>query len=95
MVYENYAKEAANKAGSAYAVFDWNGKEVYRAAGVKVPRLVRLTTAMGIRECHGPVYGKADRKCLVGIFTIVEVKGDWERLKSGAKWIRLKETKKY
>ena len=33
-------KAAADKAGSAYGVFDWNGKEVYRVPGVKVPFLV-------------------------------------------------------
>ena len=94
MVYENYVKEAANKAGSAYAVFDWNGKEVYRAAGAKVPFLVRVTKMMEIRKGPGTSYGKAERKCPVGIFTIVQVKGDWGRLKSGAGWIQLGKTEK-
>ena len=88
------AKAAADKAGSAYGVFDWNGKEVYRASGVKVPYLVRVTKVMDIRKGPGTSHGKAERKCPAGIFTIVEVKGDWGRLKSGAGWIQLSKTEK-
>ena len=88
------AKTAADKAGSAYGVYDWNGKEVYRTAGVKVPYLVRVKSEIEIRKGPGTSYGKASRKCPVGIFTIVEVKGDWGRLKSGAGWIRLSKTVK-
>ena len=88
------AKAAADKAGSAYGVFDWNGKEVYRAAGVKVPFLVRVTKTMDIRKGPGTNFGKAERKCPVGIFTIIDVKGDWGRLKSGAGWIQLSKTEK-
>ena len=88
------AKAAADKAGSAYGVFDWNGKEVYRASGVKDPYLVRVTKVMDIRKGPGTSLGKAERKCPAGIFTIVEVKGDWGRLKSGAGWIQLSKTEK-
>lgn len=88
------AKAAADKAGSAYGVFDWNGKEVYRASGVKVPYFVRVTKVMDIRKGPGTSHGKAERKCPAGIFTIVEVKGDWGRLKSGAGWIQLSKTEK-
>ena len=88
------AKAAADKAGSAYGVFDWNGKEVYRASGVKVPYLVRVTKVMDIRKGPGTSHGKAERKCPAGIFTIVEVKGDWGRLKSGAGWIQLSKTER-
>lgn len=88
------AKAAADKASSAYGVFDWNGKEVYRATGVKVPYLVRVTKTMDIRKGPGTSYGKADRKCPVGIFTIFEVKGDGGRLKSGAGRIQLSKAQK-
>lgn len=88
------AKDAADKAGSVYAVFDWNGKEVYRKAGPKLPYLVRVTKEMEIRKGPGTGYGKADRKCPVGLFTIVEVKNGWGRLKSGAGWIQLSKTEK-
>ena len=92
-ILEN-AKVAADKAGSAYAVFDWNGKEVYRATGPKLPYLVRVKSEIEIRKGPGTSYGKAGRKCPVGIFTIVEVKGDWGRLKSGVGWIQLSKTVK-
>ena len=88
------AKAASDKAGSAYAVFDWNGKEVYRATGPKLPYLVRVKSEIEIRKGPGTSYGKAGRKCPVGIFTIVEAKGDWGRLKSGAGWIQLSKTAK-
>ena len=67
------AKTAADKAGNAYGVFDWNGQEVYRVAGVKVPFLVRVTKLIEIRKGPGTGYGKAERKCPAGIFTIVQV----------------------
>ena len=70
------ARDAADKAGSAYAVFDWTGKEIYRKSGPKVPYLVRVTKEMEIRKGPGTSYGRADRKCPVGLFTIVEVKKD-------------------
>lgn len=88
------AKAAADKAGSAYAVFDWNGKEVYRASGPKLPYLVRVKSEIEIRKGPGTSYGKADRKCPAGLFTIVEVKNGWGRLKSGAGWIVLSKTVK-
>ena len=88
------AKEAADKVGSAYGVFDWCGKEVYRPPGQKVPYLVRVTKTLEIRKGPGTSYGKADRKCQIGIYTIVEVKNGWGRLKSGAGWIQLNKTEK-
>ena len=88
------AKAAADKAGSAFVVFDWNGKEVYRAAGVKVPFLVRVKSEIEIRKGPGTGYGKSNRKCPVGIFTIVEAKNDLGKLKSGAEWIQLSKTQK-
>ena len=88
------ARDAADKAGGAYAVFDWNGKEIYRKAGPKVPYLVRVKKEMEIRKGPGAGYGKTDRKCPAGLFTIVEVKNGWGRLKSGAGWIQLTKTEK-
>ena len=88
------ARDAADKAGSAYAVFDWNGREIYRPAGPKLPYLVRVKKEMEIRKGPGTKYGKADRKCPAGLFTIVEVQNGWGRLKSGAGWIQLTKTEK-
>ena len=88
------AKDAADKAGSAYAVYDWNGKEIYQKAEVKLPYLVRVKKEMEIRKGPGTGYGKADRKCPAGLFTIVEVKNGWGRLKSDAGWIQLSKTER-
>ena len=88
------AKVAADKAGSAYAVFDWNGKEVYRATGPKLPYFVRVKREIEIRKGPGTGYGKSNRKCPVGLYTIVEEKNGWGRLKSGAGWIQLNKTQK-
>ena len=90
------ARDAADKAGSAYAVFDWNGKKIYRKVGPKVPYLFWGAKGMEIRKGLGAGYGRADRKCPAGIFTIVEVevKNGWGRLKSGAGWILLSKTEK-
>lgn len=85
---------AADKAGSAYGVFDWDGNEVYRPAGQKVPYLVRVTKTLEIRKGPGTSYGKVDRKCPIGIYTIVEVMNGWGRLKSGAGWVQLNKTEK-
>ena len=63
-------------------------------SGPKVPYLVRVTKKMEIRKGPGTSYVKADRKCQVGIYTIVEVKNGWGKLKSGAGWILLKGTEK-
>lgn len=84
----------AIKTASAYAVFDWNGKEIYRKSGPKVPYLVRVTKEMEIRKGPGTRFGKTDRKCPAGLFTIVEVKSGWGRLKNGAGWILLSNTEK-
>ena len=75
-------------------MFDWNGKEVYRKAGRKIPYIVRVKKEMDIRKGPGNSYGKADRKCPVGLFTIVDEKNGWGRLKSGAGWILLSKTEK-
>lgn len=96
-VYDN-AKAKADEMGAAYAVFDWNGKEVYRPgkapaptpapapapepAKPDVPFLVKVKTGMNIRKGPGTNY-PAYRDCPVGVFTIVEVSGDGE-------WGRLK-----
>ena len=49
---------------------------------------------MKIRKGPGTGYGKADRKCPAGLFTIVEEKNGWGRLKSGAGWILLSKTER-
>ena len=96
-VYDN-AKAKADEMGASYAVFDWNGREVYRPGKAPtpapapekkadVPFLVKVKTGMNIRKGPGTEY-PAYRDCPVGVFTIVEVSpdGDWGRLKAGG-WL--------
>lgn len=57
-------------------------------------KLVRITVQnLNIRKGPGVIYGKAGMVHLGSIYTIVEVKGNWGRLKSGAGWIHLGFTK--
>ena len=88
------AKDAVDKAESGYGVFDWTRKEVYWKAGQKIPYIVRVKKETDIRKGPGTGYGKSDRKCPIGLFTIVEERNDWGRLKSGAWWILLSKTEK-
>jgi hypothetical protein len=60
---------------------------IYGKAEPKVPYLAHVTKDIEIRKGPGTSYGKTDRKCPAGIFTIVEVKYGWGRLKCGAGWI--------
>lgn len=83
------ARDAADKTGSAYAVFNCSRKEIYRKAGQKLPYLIRVSKEMEIRKGLGNGYGKAERKCPVGLSTIVEVKNGWGKLRSGAGCILL------
>lgn len=88
------AKDAADKVGSAYAVFEWNGKEIYRKSRHMVPYLVRVKKEKETWKDPGASYGEADMKCPVGLFTIVEVRNGWSRFNSRAKWILLCKTEK-
>ena len=89
------AKEAADKAGSDYGVFDAGGKEIYRKTAQGLPYLVRVKTdALPIYKGAGSTFGKTGRTTGVGIFTIVEEKSGWGKLKSGAGWINLSGTEK-
>ena len=57
-------------------------------------KIISGEKTLEIRKGPGMAYGRADRKCLAGIYTIVEVKNGWGRLKSGAGWLQLKGTEK-
>ena len=98
-VYNN-AIIKADQMGSSYAVFDWNGKEVYRPKGSETPKVTRKipflvkinASTMNIRSGANAYYPVV-RKCPVGIYTIVLVSNDgtWGKLKSGAGWINLND----
>lgn len=59
------------------------------------PYLVRITASvMNIRKGPGTTYAVTGQIKDRGVYTIVEQKGNWGRLKSGAGWISLSYTKK-
>lgn len=62
----------------------------------KVPYLVKVTAdALNIRKGAGTKYAITGVIKNKGVYTIVEEKDGWGKLKSGAGWISLKYTKKY
>jgi len=91
------AKKCADK-NAGYAVYDWNGKQVYPEVKpepvTKFPYLVRVSiTDLNIRKGPGTNYGIA-AVIARGVYTIVaEADGKgaskWGKLKSGAGWISL------
>ena len=61
-----------------------------------VDYMVKVTTdILNVRSGAGTNYKKVGCVRKGEIFTIVEVKNDWGKLKSGAGWISLKYTEKY
>lgn len=59
------------------------------------PYLVRITASvLNIRKGPGTSYAVTGQIKERGVYTIVEQKGNWGRLKSGAGWISLSYTKK-
>ena len=86
----NNAKKACNSAGKSYYVFDANGKVVYPTAqGYKVKVMV---DALNIRSGPGTQYkiNGCIRDC--GVYTIIETKDNFGRLKSNAGWVCLDYT---
>ena len=87
------AKKQAD-ANPGYSVFDPDGNSVYTPAAAqpetKVPFLVRVSIPdLNIRNGPGTDYARTGQFTGIGVFTIVEVSGNWGRLKSGAGWISL------
>lgn len=89
---------------SGYSVFDENGTVVYPeptveqptdapvtlqelVSTVKVPFLIRVTTGVAIYTDPGTV--KTGKGLGKGTYTIVEVRGDYGRLKSGFGWVQM------
>ncbi len=86
---DNAKKCADEKAG--YSVFDENGKCVYAGQGAaSCPFRVEVKTSnLDIYSGAGTSFAKTGKHTGRGVFTIVEVKSGWGRLKSGAGWINL------
>ncbi len=78
---------------SGYSVYDTAGKLVYP---IKPERELVIITANVLNVRKGPSvnYKIVKRVKKNQVYTIVEKKGDWGKLKSGAGWINLKYTKK-
>ena len=91
----NNAKKTCDKAGSAYSVFDVNGKKVYPILTAFQNYKVKvMTNALNIRS--GPGTGYKINGCIRnnGVYTIVAEKNGFGQLKSGAGWICLDYTVK-
>ena len=84
------AKKCANE-NPGYSVFDTTGKVVYTSkVDSKCPYQVRVDIDnLNIRTGAGFGYAVTGHMTGRGIFTIVEEKEGWGRLKSGAGWICL------
>ena len=77
------AKKACPK---GYYVFDQNGKEIYPISAYRVKV---IADALNIRSGPGTQY--KINGCIrdYGVYTIVETKNNWGKLKSNAGWICL------
>lgn len=100
-ILENAKKCADENPG--YSVFDSKGLKVYspkssdqaptETAGL--PFLVKVSIPdLNIRKGPGTEFARTGQFTGKGVFTIVEVSGNWGRLKSGAGWISLSFTTK-
>lgn len=94
------AKKKANE-NPGYFVFDEAGKQVYpepKPAAPSKPKFpacpfrVRVTIDNLAYRREPSSNSPARGVTHIGSFTIVEVKGDWGKLKSGAGWILLKDS---
>lgn len=87
-VLDNAKKVVSENLG--YAVYDWNGVEIYRST-----YLVRVTTdVLNIRSGPGTSYGIAGQIKDRGVYTIISEENGFGKLKSGAGWISLSYTNK-
>ena len=89
------AKKCAD-ANPGYSVFDADGNIVYSTAASApitpiVPFLVKISIPdLNIRRGPGANYERTGQFTGIGVFSIVDVSGNWGKLKSGAGWISLK-----
>ena len=96
------AKDQANKnAAKGYKVYDSNGKLVYEPktttttnTGFKSYTAVVTADVLNVRKGPGTNYGIATTIRKNEVYTIVEEKSGWGKLKSGAGWVSLSYMKK-
>ena len=88
------AKKACDAAGKNYAVFNQAGKQVYPEIQ-QFPYLVKINTSvLNVRSGAGTNYKVTTQVKRNQVYTIVDQKNNWGKLKSGAGWICLDYTKK-
>lgn len=93
-------QNAKDNCKEGYSVFDENGKVVYsnkkaENSQSKVPYQVKVTAvALNYRKGPGTNYARNGVIRDKGIYTIIEEKDGWGKLKSGAGWIALEYTQK-
>ena len=92
------AKKACDTAGPTYSVYDSTGKKVYPESKIepveqeksKCPYLVRIDVpVLNVRAGAGTNYRTSAQVRKNEVYTMVEVKDNWGKLKSGAGWICL------
>ena len=85
----NNAKAACDKAGKDYYVFNSKGEIVYPEVQ-KFPYLVKVNTGvLNVRAGAGTNYRVTTQIKKNQVYTIVDEKNNWGKLKSGAGWICL------
>lgn len=87
------AKKACDEAGYGYHVFDALGKKVY-SAKFKSYKVKIDTDVLRVRAGAGTAYPTKTKVKRNQVYTIVDEKNGWGKLKSGAGWISLKYTKR-
>lgn len=90
------AKKACDKAGTGYHVFDNDGDVVYSVAApaFKSYKVQITASALNVRAGAGVSF-KVNTAVKKGeVYTIVDEKNGWGKLKSGVGWISLTYTKK-
>ena len=90
----NNAIKECDKAGKEYFIFNSKGEQVYPKKTF-IPYLVKINTLiLNIRKGPGIEYDKAGFVYAGQVFTIIEEKDGFGKLKSGAGWISLDYTKR-
>lgn len=87
------AQKACDKAGKSYSVFDANGNKVYPTT-IQSYKVKVMVDALNIRAGAGTQYKINGCVRDYGVYTIIETKNGFGRLKSGAGWICLDYTTK-
>jgi hypothetical protein len=90
----NNAIKTAKEKGAEYKVFNNAGKQVYPEINSFKPYLVQVTDILNVRAGAGTNHKINTVIRDYGVYTIVEEKNGWGKLKSGMGWICLDYTKK-